>query len=101
MNPMFALYILFFLITLGVLGIVYAICIRKFDYRGEHQIAVIGYVKTCTRIVSVVGAISILAITADFIPANAIAFLCVPFFMVIASVIGFYYRIARDYRCRK
>ena len=101
MNPMFALYILFFLITLGVLGVIYAFGKRKFDYRGEHQIAVIGYVKNCIRIVSVIGAISILLITANFIPANSISFLCVPFFIVISGVVGFYYRIARDYRCRK
>ena len=101
MNPMFALYILFFLITLGVLGIIYAVCKRKFDYRGEHQIAVIGYVKKCIRIVSIIGAISILSITANFVPANSIAFLCVPFFMVISGAVGFYYRIARDYRDSK
>ena len=97
MQQMLALYILFFLLTFLVLGIFHFAGKRKFGARSEHQTAVSHYIKVCVRIISVLGAVSILLITFGKIPPNSISYLCIPFFIVLAGTIGYYFRVAKHF----
>jgi len=98
---MLALYIVLFLATLLVLGIFHLAGKRKFGSKSEHHAALSRYIKTCVRIVSVIGAVSILLISANVIPAERISFLCIPFFVVLAGSIGWFFRILRDFNLTK
>jgi hypothetical protein len=97
MIPMIALYILFFLLTFLVIGIVHLIGKKKFKKGSECQIALSAYIKTVVRINSLVGALSLFLIGYDIVPPNYISFLCIPFFMIIMGLVSYYFRMAKQY----
>jgi predicted permease len=96
MSPMIALYILFFLLTFLVIGIVHFIGKKRFKADSECRLALAAYIRTVVRITSLVGALSLFLIGYDLIPANGISFLCIPFFMIIMCLVSYYFRLARQ-----
>lgn len=93
-----ALYILFFLFTLAILGALHLIGRRRFgpgsDYFKALRISLANYLK----VTSLLGTLSILLISSGKVPSTLVSYLCIPFFAINTSVFATFFRLLKHYK---